>query len=204
MENKITAEEMILMARPFPLEEIFFRPQGFSGNKAQALVHATPRAYHERFNSLFGSDWDTNTDVEIVLNPEEYEAKRYGKMETFNKPTKVITKTTVRVRGVMRSSFGEDYISNENVATTAEAQSEKRAFSKFGCGSYLYDFKNIWWDYTNNKFQDVEGLKAKYFMTVEQRFWDMVEDKGHSLDAVAKLLIEHNLNYKTVGTILVG
>jgi hypothetical protein len=91
------------------------------------LPYADPRAYKDRLNSLITpTGWRdkfaiTTTAAKILVTCE----------------------LTVEHLGC-HSATGEEWSKNENAATSAEAQSFKRACAGFGLGRYFYHFAGLW------------------------------------------------------------
>lgn len=133
------------LAQPFDANDIQWRAGATTRDKkkAQALPYAEPRVYEDRLNEVCPGDWS------VVFKP-------WGE-------NKLICELTLHA--VTRSSTGE-FDSSDKISqgTTAEAQSFKRACSKFGLGRYLYDIDAPWVEYDNEKSKLLETprLPAKF------------------------------------------
>lgn len=139
------------LEEPFDPELLFWKPQATNQDKTKAVaaVYADPRAYSDRLSEVLGHDgWSEH--YQALATP-------YIKPGWKDKPAveghKLVVICTVTIDGVgSHSSMGESDASDENAATSAEAQAFKRACTKFGLGRYLYDFpKNQWCDYDSKK-----------------------------------------------------
>lgn len=163
----ITNVEDILLRRPFPLDLISFKPLGFGAN-AKAFAHADPRAYFERLNEVFGSDW--GNEVQILEADDRF-----------------VAINTLRIRDkVCRCDVGEadknfttktGQKSNANAATTAQAQAFKRSCVSIGMGEYLYHM-----DISKGSLTEMRNKMR----TPEQRFWEAMDERN--LVEIAKLL----------------
>jgi hypothetical protein len=123
-----------LMA-PFPLELVNLKPGAVARgkNSALAMAHGDTRAYMLRLDEVCPGEWSDET-ISIQVTPK-----------------KIIVATKVTVMGVTHSDVGEHAIEDENGATSATAQSFKRACAKHGLGRYLYDLPQMWFDYDEVK-----------------------------------------------------
>jgi hypothetical protein len=72
--------------------------------------------------------------------------------------TRLICRLTIL--GVTKEATGEGDASDPNCGTIAEAQAFKRACSAFGCGRYLYDLPQRWFDYDGAKKRFVDAAGA--------------------------------------------
>jgi hypothetical protein len=114
-----------------------------------AVAHADPRAYIDRLNEVLGPDgW--GQELTFTVTP-------YNKFIPGKKPwgapadapipedksvpgNKVLCICRLTIKDVgTKSSSGDEDASDENAATSAEAQAFKRACMQFGLGRYLYD-----------------------------------------------------------------
>lgn len=128
MEVRLTVEMMEALARPFPAEAVQWKPGATNKDKTRglALAYVDLRHYIDRLNEVAGADWS-----------DDYEVQDSGKV--------VVCRLTIA--GVTRSDLGEAPPGDENTATTALAQSFKRACVKFGLGAYLYRLPRMWVEY---------------------------------------------------------
>ncbi|NOK64105.1 MAG: hypothetical protein GFH27_549413n17 [Chloroflexi bacterium AL-W] len=130
------------LCRAFDLEQIEVKPQATNKEKtrAMAVLYADMRAYEERLDEVVGvENWS-------VI----YQMSDRG----------VVCELTIC--GVTKSGIG-DYPrdeSDDNPATSAEAQAFKRACSRFGIGRYIYHLPKVWADYDREKkrFQNPERI----------------------------------------------
>lgn len=130
------------LSRPFAQRVIEVKPGALTKDKARALAmpYADLRVYQHRLDSVVGPEgWSPS-----------YQMSARG----------VVCALTIL--GVTKSAIG-DYpadASDENAATSAEAQSFKRACSAFGLGRYLYRLPQVWGDYDDQKrqFKDPAAL----------------------------------------------
>lgn len=114
------------LAEPFPAAAISWRAGSLTRDKkqAQALPYAEPRAYEDRLNTVCPGLWS------VTFKP-------WGE-------NRIICELTISE--LTRSSTGEES-GGFAPGTAAEAQSFKRACSKFGLGRYLYDIPITWVEY---------------------------------------------------------
>lgn len=116
------------LAEPFPIDQLKWRAGATNKDKTKAiaLAYAEPRAYEDRLNTVCPGAW------QVDFQP-------WGE-------NRIICRLTIH--DVTRSSTGEAGDSNPDISgTSAEAQSLKRASSKFKLGRYLYDLPTTWVDY---------------------------------------------------------
>jgi hypothetical protein len=91
------------------------------------LPYADPRAYKDRLNFLVSP---TGWRDKFVINTTA---------------TKILVTCELSVDHLgCHSATGEEWSKNENAATSAEAQSFKRACAGFGLGRYFYYFAGFW------------------------------------------------------------
>ena len=91
------------------------------------LPYADPRAYKDRLNFL--------------VSPTGWR----DKFAITTTATKILVTCELSVDHLgCHSATGEEWSKNENAATSAEAQSFKRACSGFGLGRYFYHFAGLW------------------------------------------------------------
>jgi len=91
------------------------------------LPYADPRAYKDRLNFL--------------VSPTGWR----DKFAITTTATKILVTCGLTVEHLgCHSATGEEWSKNENAATSAEAQSFKRACAGFGLGRYFYHFAGLW------------------------------------------------------------
>jgi hypothetical protein len=125
---ELTREMMSALTEPFPAEAIQWKPGATNKDKtrALALAYVDLRHYIERLNEVAGPDWS-----------DSYEVQSSGKVVVCR----------LCICGVTRSDVGEASEGDDNTATSALAQSFKRACVKFGMGAYLYRLPRTWVEY---------------------------------------------------------
>ena len=107
--------------------------------RGRVLPYADKTAYIERLNWLLTPlGWSSNVSVHTAaVNPGER-----------GRSAKVVVACSVTIHGLgTHSSTGEKWATDENAATSAEAQAFKRACTHFYLGNYLnYFFRGRWVD----------------------------------------------------------
>jgi len=133
--TELTQELLNLLAEPFPAEIIEFKPGATTKDKtkALALAYVEVRHYIDRLNTVVGADWS-----------DEY---------YFIVPSGELISCGLTICGVTRWDIGEKDSANVNTATSALAQSFKRACVKFGLGRHLYAIESVWVAYDNDRKQ---------------------------------------------------
>jgi|GEM_PF-3599422 Uncharacterized protein conserved in bacteria len=141
------AEAHPWLLRPFAKADVELKPTATTGDKSRALAspYVDMRAYFARLDKICGPEHWSHT---IVLS----DAGAVCALTLF---------------GVTKSATG-DYPrdkSDENPATSAEAQAFKRACSAFGLGRYLYSLPQVWADYDQKTKQIVNaaGVVAQMY-----------------------------------------
>ena len=105
------------------------------------IPYADKFAYQERLNELTGAVGWTQA-VSVHTSPM---VPRDGGRATSAKLV-VTCRLTIHALGT-HSSTGEEWVADNNAATSAEAQAFKRACASFGLGAYLYYFfRGVWVD----------------------------------------------------------
>ena len=136
--TELTHEILKLLAEPFPDDCIEFKPGATTRDKkkALALAYVEVRHYIDRLNDVIGGDWS-----------DEYQ---------FINPSGELIACGLTICGVTRFDIGEKNSSDINTATSALAQSFKRACVKFGLGRYLYAIESVWvaYDAERKQFTD--------------------------------------------------
>jgi hypothetical protein len=116
------------LADPFPPQFVEWKPQATSKDGKRALAAAFIDARHYQYRlDLVSPGWETEYD--------------------FIKPDGSLVKCRLTINGVTREEVGESDPGEDNTATSAVAQSFKRACAAFGLGRYLYFLPQVWCDY---------------------------------------------------------
>jgi Rad52/22 family double-strand break repair protein len=113
--------------------------------RGQVIPYADPRAYTDRLNALFTpAGWTRRYQVHTSARFE-----RGGDKQVV---AKVVVACELTIFGLgAHSATGEEFSDDPNAATSAEAQSFKRAAACFGLGRYLYHFRGQWVDLDGKK-----------------------------------------------------
>ncbi len=167
---KLTNEQVSQLRMPFRPEDISWKPQtvDYKGGTALAVAYADPRAYADRLNEVFGvGGWsDSYHFIATPFNKYIKGKKAWGdKPATEDKEVlgnKIICVATITVElkngtdysRIEVSSTGDSDASDDNAATSAEAQAFKRAAMKLGLGRYLYELPKVNARYSNGKWTD--------------------------------------------------
>jgi hypothetical protein len=167
-------EKLTALREPFDPEDINWKPQtvDYKKKKAMAVASADIRAYMDRLNDVVGpGGWIQSFSLTVTPYKRVIRAKLDYKDKDSNgdpkvlEPEKVVdgnkvfVVATVYIEGLgSHSSTGEEDASDENAATSAEAQAFKRACVAFGLGRYLYDLPKQELPYDYGKFQAVPQL----------------------------------------------
>jgi hypothetical protein len=134
-----------LLAAPFPANEVRWKPQSVSGNRALAIAYIDARAVIDRLDNVLGID---------------------GWQDTYEILPDGSTVCTLRVR------IGGAWVSKQDVGGPSEQPDEgdrrkasfsdalKRAAVKLGIGRYLYRLPRQWvdWDAQKRQFVRVPTL----------------------------------------------
>src|SRR6266849_11005449 len=135
------------LAAPFEPEEVKFKPEVVSGNRALALAYVDARVIQDRLDDVLGvSGWQ-----------DDYECLPDGA---------VVCRLRIRV--------GDEWLTKVDVGGPSEQPDEgdrrkaafsdalKRAAVKFGVGRYLYRLAPLWvdWDTQKKKFLKDPQLPA--------------------------------------------
>jgi hypothetical protein len=141
-----------LLNEPFDPADIKWKPQtvNYSKKTAMAIAHADPRAYTDRLNEVLGPDgWSQEFTFTVTPFVKFIKGKKAYKETPATEDKTVagnkvlcICRLTIPSVGT-HSSTGDCDASDENAATSAEAQAFKRACVQFGLGRYLYDLPKI-------------------------------------------------------------
>lgn len=137
------------LCKPFAAALVELKPGATTQDKSRALCmpFVDSRAYQTRLDRVVGPEgWS------VEYRPLSDRA--------------VLCRLTIL--GVTREDVGECNANDENAATSAVAQSFKRACSAFGLGRYLYSLPQIWAAYDAQKRQvvDVAGVVAQMYASL--------------------------------------
>lgn len=137
------------LCKPFAAALVELKPGATTRDQSRALCmpFVDSRAYQTRLDRVVGPEgWS------VEYRPLSDRA--------------VLCRLTIL--GVTREDVGECNTNDENAATSAVAQSFKRACSAFGLGRYLYHLPQIWAAYDAQKKQivDVAGVVAQMYATL--------------------------------------
>jgi hypothetical protein len=139
------------LAEPFPPELVAWRVTATTrdrrGNRGQVVAYADQRAYTDRLNNIFTPlGWTREYTVQTVQNFERPQRNESGAKDS-SIAAKVMVTCRVTIFGMgTHSGTGEEWATDENALTRAEAQAFKRACSCFGLGRYFYDLPRTWVD----------------------------------------------------------
>lgn len=157
--SKLTPDVAAKLRAPFKPEDISWKPQtvNYNAKTALAVAYADPRAYVDRLNEVFGvGGWtDHYTFTATPFNKFIKGKKAYGTKpatedrEIAGNKLVVVCTITVNEYSVTISSTGDSDASDDNAATSAEAQAFKRAAMKLGLGRYLYELPKVTARYDN-------------------------------------------------------
>ena len=129
-----------LLAAPFPLSEVQFKPGAVSGSRALALAYVDARSVQDRLDEVLGIDgWQ-----------DDYQTLPDGA---------VVCKLRLRINGewITKTDVGGQSEQPDGGDRTKAAFSDalKRAAVKFGIGRYLYNLPAVWVDFDPKKKQIV-------------------------------------------------
>ena len=147
-------EVLAALGEPFKPESVEWRvtntSRGKHGLRGQVVAYADPRAYTDRLNGLFTPlGWTREYVVQTVQN-FEMPQKGDGKGTLITAKVLLTCKVTIYGLGT-HAGTGEEWATDENALTRAEAQAFKRACSCFGLGRYFYNFPRVWVDLDEQK-----------------------------------------------------
>lgn len=152
------------LAAPFDPEDISWKPQtvDYSAKTALGVAYADPRAYVDRLNDVFGVgkwtdsyEFSTTPFTKLIKGKKAYKdtPATEDRMISGNKVLCIATIALSDYR-VSISSTGDSDASDDNAATSAEAQAFKRAAMKLGLGRYLYDLPKVTKPFSYGKWTD--------------------------------------------------
>ncbi len=115
------------LAVPFDVAELKFKPQAVSKKtgKAKVATYADSRTYQKALDEICPNEWECDIELTTTANL-------------------VLATAKVTICGLTRTSTGEEKLSDQNPATSAEAQAFKRACSFFGLGRFMYGMDLGW------------------------------------------------------------
>ena len=144
-------DRLAALTEPFPSQLIEWRVTNTTrdrrGNRGQVVAYADPRAYTDRLNAILSPlGWTREYTVQTVQNFERPQRGDDGKKETTI-TAKVLVTCRVTLFGLgTHCGTGEEWATDQNALTRAEAQAFKRTCSCFGLGRYFYDLPRTWVD----------------------------------------------------------
>lgn len=164
---KLTDEQIKCLRAPFQADDISWKPQtvNYKTGTALAVAYADPRCYVDRLNDAFGvGGWSDH--YEFIATPFNKYIK--GKAAWGDKPAtedkqvpgnKVVCVAIITIHdnessNIEVSSTGDSDASDDNAATSAEAQAFKRAAMKLGIGRYLYELPKVTARYKDGQWLD--------------------------------------------------
>ena len=165
-EGRLTEKALYQLSKPFNPADLKWLPTDVKRNgdeeTALALVYTDPRAYHERLDLVFGpGNWGST----ISFTTAQFFKALPQKMGWGANKDKVVQEArdvvgyklfavaTLNINGIgSKTSTGEEDTSDNNAATSAEAQAFKRACSQIGIGRYFYYFSRERMPYAYGKF----------------------------------------------------
>lgn len=157
--SKITTEMVEQLRAPFRPEDIAWKPQtvDYKNKKALAVAYADPRAYVDRLNEVFGvGAWEDHYEFIATPFTKLIKGKKAWKEQPATEDklipgNKVLVVAEIRIKDldICVSSTGDSDASDDNAATSAEAQAFKRAAMKLGLGRYLYELPKVSAAYDN-------------------------------------------------------
>ena len=140
-------EELAVPFDPVVIQWLILESTQIAGGwRGRVIPYGDKLAYLERLNRLLTPiGWSSSLTVsQPMSNPQE---------RVRSMPGKVVVTCQVTIHGLgSHSSTGEEWATDTNAATSAEAQALKRACAHFGLGAYLmYFFRGTWVDLDDRK-----------------------------------------------------
>lgn len=131
------------LAMPFPTSKLKLRVLHYNREKTRALVcpSVSKSTVIDRLNTVCGlTGWRPRFQTQTITNV----TRRVRDNETIL-TGKVLITCQLEIAGIgVKESTGEMWADDKNACTSAEAQSLKRAASRFGVGLYLEGVENVW------------------------------------------------------------
>jgi hypothetical protein len=172
-EGRLTEKALYQLTKPFDPADLKWLPTDVkkdaqNNETALALVYTDPRAYHERLDLVFGpGNWGSS----LTFTTAQFFKALPQKMGWGKDKDKVISEArdvvgyklfavcNLEIAGLgVKTSAGEEDTSDGNAATSAEAQSFKRACSMIGIGRYFYFFPRERMPFSYGKFTEFPKL----------------------------------------------
>jgi hypothetical protein len=167
-----------LLAAPFPVTEVQFKPGVVSGNRALALAYVDARSVQDRLDAVLGIDgWQ-----------DDYQCLADGA---------VVCKLRLRIGGewITKTDVGGQSEQPDGGDRTKAAFSDalKRAAVKYGVGRYLYNLPAQWVDFDPKKKQIVHAppLPAWAIPKAPARHEELLallQNKGKTVEGLLKWL----------------
>lgn len=162
MSFELLAEQIEQLKAPFNPEDISWKPQtvDYKNKTALAVAYADPRAYIDRLDEVFGvGKWsDSYTFIATPFTKVVKGKKAWGDAPATEDKSyagdKVVCVCYLRIPeyDISLCSTGDSDASDDNAATSAEAQAFKRACMKLGIGRYLYELPKLTAAYDKNRW----------------------------------------------------
>jgi len=138
--NALYDQVVAVLAKPFPPDDVQWKPQSTSRDRKRALAvaYVGSRTYSERLDEA----------IAAVGGCEPWEKR----LEILDMGDRVAAICHLTIAGVTRSGDGECVKTagkgvEPNAVTSASAQAFKRANAEHGLGRYLYKLPKVWVDY---------------------------------------------------------
>lgn len=166
----LTDNQINALRAPFNPEDISWKPQtvDYKAETALAVAYADPRAYVDRLNDVFGvGGWSDHYRFLATPFTKFIKGKKAWKDTPATEDKlvpgdKIVCVATITINDSVTmerslieiSSTGDSDASDDNAATSAEAQAFKRAAMKLGIGRYLYELPKVNARFKNGKWLD--------------------------------------------------
>lgn len=130
-----------MLCRPFDLKYVqwILVSKSKDGKTGYVAPYVKMQTYLDRLDEIFSPEcWEPifKTEAPIATN-------RIVKGQTIT-ASKIIVTCSISIKGMgVKSSIGEGWSNDDNGATSAQAQSFKRACAMFGLGKYLKDIGTL-------------------------------------------------------------
>jgi hypothetical protein len=188
MSNRTPGELAAALSEPFALEDIHFKPQAISGNRALAVAYVDARVIQDRLDAVLGvagwqDDYECRPDGSVVCRLHVKLGEEW------------ITKTDV-------GSPSDQPDSGDRVKS-AFSDALKRAAVKYGVARYIYRLPPSWCDYDRQRKQLVSTPKLPEWALPGARAAHIADTngapppaKGNSLPATGRELEERLAAYE--------
>lgn len=166
----LTSEQTEKLKSPFDPKDVSWKPQtvNYNAETALAVAYADPRCYIDRLNEVFGiGGWSDNYHFLATPFTKFIKGKKAWKDTPATEDklvpgNKVVCVATITIHTkddktyerIEVSSTGDSDASDDNAATSAEAQAFKRAAMKLGIGRYLYELPKVTARFKNGSWLD--------------------------------------------------